>query len=98
MYAYKHTVLEEITCLPPGHLEKAESLEQLRWLENGYRIKTAETQYESIGIDTPDDLIRALQKDLHWNILKYGKQRFAKYAVYKRKDITWLIHKLFYSE
>jgi 3-deoxy-manno-octulosonate cytidylyltransferase (CMP-KDO synthetase) len=56
MYAYTKKVLQELTQLAPGKLEKAESLEQLRWLENGYRIKTAETQFQSIGIDTPADL------------------------------------------
>lgn len=56
MYAYRRNVLREITKLSPSALELAESLEQLRWLENGYRIKTALTLFESIGIDTPDDL------------------------------------------
>ena len=56
MYAYRFDILLELTKLPLGILEKAESLEQLRWLENGYRIKTAQTKFENIGIDTPDDL------------------------------------------
>lgn len=56
MYAYTEKVLQEITLLNPGNLERAEALEQLRWLENGYRIKTAETRFQSIGIDTPEDL------------------------------------------
>ncbi len=59
MYAYRPQVLKEITALPQGRLEKAESLEQLRWLENGYTIAVRETTHESIGIDTPDDLKRA---------------------------------------
>ncbi|MFA5327976.1 MAG: 3-deoxy-manno-octulosonate cytidylyltransferase [Prolixibacteraceae bacterium] len=59
MYAYRFDILQELTKLPFGILEKAESLEQLRWLENGYRIKTAQTSFESIGIDTPDDLENA---------------------------------------
>ncbi len=59
MYAYRFDVLQELTKLPVGILEKAESLEQLRWLENGYRIRTAQTQVESIGIDTPEDLENA---------------------------------------
>lgn len=59
MYAYRFDILLELTKLPVGMLEKAESLEQLRWLENGYRIKTAQTLYESIGIDTPEDLEQA---------------------------------------
>ena len=59
MYAYRSQVLRKITKLGQGVLEKAESLEQLRWLENGYRIKTAVTGHESYGIDTPADLERA---------------------------------------
>lgn len=59
MYAYRPEVLEAITALPQGILEKAESLEQLRWLENGYKIAVRMTDHESIGIDTPEDLKRA---------------------------------------
>ena len=59
IYGYRADVLGEITKLPPGKLEVAESLEQLRWLENGYTIRVAETTIETIGIDTPDDLKRA---------------------------------------
>ncbi|HAQ17628.1 MAG TPA: 3-deoxy-manno-octulosonate cytidylyltransferase [Prolixibacteraceae bacterium] len=59
MYAYRFDILLELTKLPIGILEKAESLEQLRWLENGYRIKTAQTLFENIGIDTPEDLVQA---------------------------------------
>lgn len=59
MYAYRFDILLELTKLPLGILEKAESLEQLRWLENGYRIKTARTTFENIGIDTPEDLAQA---------------------------------------
>lgn len=59
MYAYRPEVLKEITALPQGRLEKTESLEQLRWLENGYTIAVRETAHESIGIDTPEDLKRA---------------------------------------
>lgn len=61
LYAYKKDVLQKITKLPPGKLERAEALEQLRWLENGYKIKTAVTEHQSIGIDTPEDLEQALQ-------------------------------------
>lgn len=61
MYAYRKNILEEITKMKQGKLELAESLEQLRWLENGYKIKTAETTHQSIGIDTPEDLENALQ-------------------------------------
>lgn len=60
LYAYRPEVLAEITQLPPSALELAESLEQLRWLEAGYRIRTAETTLETIGIDTPEDVERAL--------------------------------------
>ncbi|TGD79447.1 3-deoxy-manno-octulosonate cytidylyltransferase [Hymenobacter wooponensis] len=60
LYAYRPDVLAEITQLSPSPLELAESLEQLRWLEHGYRILTAETELETIGIDTPEDVERAL--------------------------------------
>ncbi|MDR1757195.1 MAG: 3-deoxy-manno-octulosonate cytidylyltransferase [Culturomica sp.] len=59
MYAYRPEVLREITSLPCGKLEKAESLEQLRWLEHHYAIAVELTGYESIGIDTPADLEEA---------------------------------------
>ncbi len=61
LYAYRASALLRITALPAGDLEQAESLEQLRWLENGLRIRTAITQIETIGIDTPEDLQRAQQ-------------------------------------
>ena len=54
-------MLKEITKLPQSSLEIAESLEQLRWLENGYRIKVGITNVETIGIDTPEDLEKAEQ-------------------------------------
>ncbi|TRX54357.1 3-deoxy-manno-octulosonate cytidylyltransferase [Fulvivirga sp. M361] len=56
IYAYRADILHQITRLLPSSLEKSESLEQLRWLENGYQIKVAETDFPSIGIDTPEDL------------------------------------------
>lgn len=59
IYAYRRQVLAEITCLPQSPLEKAESLEQLRWLQNGYRIRVGITDQETVGIDTPQDLERA---------------------------------------
>ena len=59
LYAYRVEVLKEITALPQSSLEIAESLEQLRWLENGYTIKAGITDVETIGIDTPQDLERA---------------------------------------
>lgn len=61
LYAYRSDVLEKITRLSPSLLEIAESLEQLRWIENGFKIKTVETEMEeSICIDTPEDLQKAL--------------------------------------
>ena len=59
IYAYRREVLTEITRLPQSPLEIAESLEQLRWLQNGYRIRVGETDVETVGIDTPEDLQRA---------------------------------------
>ena len=61
MYAFKAEVLQQLTRLQQGRLELAESLEQLRWLENGYKIRVAETKTQSIGIDTPEDLEEALK-------------------------------------
>jgi 3-deoxy-manno-octulosonate cytidylyltransferase (CMP-KDO synthetase) len=56
IYGYRADVLEQITKLPVSPLEKAESLEQLRWVESGYKIKVAETEIETLAIDTPEDL------------------------------------------
>ena len=61
MYAYRVDVLKEITQLPQSSLEKAESLEQLRWIENGYRIRVGYTDVETIGIDTPEDMEKAIK-------------------------------------
>ncbi len=61
VYAYRKSVLQQIARLEPSELEKAESLEQLRWLANGFRIKVSETLYGPIGIDTPADLEKATQ-------------------------------------
>ena len=66
VYAYRRKVLAEVTRLPQGQLEKAESLEQLRWLENGYRIRVGLTDVETVGIDTPADLERAEQFLAQW--------------------------------
>ncbi len=61
LYAYKADTLRAITLLPQSPLETAESLEQLRWLENGFRIKVGITTQETIGIDTPEDMEKALR-------------------------------------
>ncbi len=60
MYAYRADILESITQLPPSDLEQKESLEQLRWLENGYKILCIETEYESYCIDYPEDIEKVL--------------------------------------
>ena len=59
IYAYRRETLHEVTQLAQTPLELAESLEQLRWLENGYRIRVGITDVETVGIDTPEDLQRA---------------------------------------
>ena len=59
IYAYRRETLAKFVSLPEGRLEKCEKLEQLRALENGIRIKVIKTSFDSIGIDTPEDLVRA---------------------------------------
>lgn len=61
MYAYTKDTLAAITALPQSSLEIAESLEQLRWLQNGFKIKIGVTDAETIGIDTPADLEKAIE-------------------------------------
>lgn len=56
LYAYRTETLHKLTKLAAGDLEKCESLEQLRWLENGYRVRVLPTKLESLSIDTPEDL------------------------------------------
>ncbi len=56
IYAYRYSVLEKITTLEPSSLEKAESLEQLRWLENGYKIHVTHTKYTGHSVDLPEDI------------------------------------------
>lgn len=58
LYVYRREFLLDYSDLPVGPLEQAERLEQLRALENGFAIHVAETQYESLGVDTPEDLVR----------------------------------------
>lgn len=62
IYGYRTSVLSEITALEISALERAESLEQLRWIENGYKIKVAITDRESQAIDTPEDLQKLLTR------------------------------------
>jgi 3-deoxy-manno-octulosonate cytidylyltransferase (CMP-KDO synthetase) len=62
LYAYRPAVLRQLTQLAPDPLELAESLEQLRWLTHGFRIRTAETDLATHGIDTPEDVQRALRQ------------------------------------
>jgi 3-deoxy-manno-octulosonate cytidylyltransferase (CMP-KDO synthetase) len=64
IYAYRTDILEKLSKLPEGILEKAESLEQLRWLEHGYRIKTELTDQATVGIDTPEDLKRIVSEGI----------------------------------
>ena len=61
IYAYRADVLSKITTLPQSPLEIAERLEQLRWLENGYKIRVGVTSQSTIGIDTPEDLEKAIE-------------------------------------
>lgn len=56
LYAYRKEVLEQLVNLSPTANEKAESLEQLRWIDHGYKIQTGITEFETIGIDTPEDI------------------------------------------
>lgn len=61
IYGYRREALRQITQLPVSDLEKAEALEQLRWLENGFAIRTALSDYSSYGIDRPEDINHAIQ-------------------------------------
>lgn len=62
IYAFRAEVLKRVVVLPPSALEGSESLEQLRWLDNGYRIRMSVTDHTNIGIDTPEDLALAERK------------------------------------
>ncbi|MBN2893227.1 MAG: 3-deoxy-manno-octulosonate cytidylyltransferase [Bacteroidales bacterium] len=61
VYAYRSDILEEVSQLAPGMIETAESLEQNRWIENGYYIKTKITDYKSVGVDAPEDIEEILK-------------------------------------
>jgi 3-deoxy-manno-octulosonate cytidylyltransferase (CMP-KDO synthetase) len=58
LYAFRHEALLEFPTLPPGELEAVEQLEQLRWLENGFRIRVVETDYDTVSVDVPADVER----------------------------------------
>jgi len=60
VYAYRYDVLQQITQLPQSSLELCEKLEQNRWIENGYRIRTCKTDFEGLAVDTPEDLDKIL--------------------------------------
>ena len=62
LYGYRTDILNKIALLPPSPLESSEKLEQLRWLENGFRIKVKTTDFESLSVDTPDDLKKIIEK------------------------------------
>jgi 3-deoxy-manno-octulosonate cytidylyltransferase (CMP-KDO synthetase) len=61
LYAFRRDALLEFPTLPPGELERAEHLEQLRWLENGFRIRVVETRYDAVSVDVPEDIHRVEQ-------------------------------------
>ncbi len=62
MYAYRADILEKIAKLPVSSLEKAESLEQLRWIEHGYKIKCVVTNFESLCVDSPGDIEAIIER------------------------------------
>ncbi|GAB2543563.1 3-deoxy-manno-octulosonate cytidylyltransferase [Spirosoma aerophilum] len=64
LYAYRVDVLEKLTQLPPSLLERTESLEQLRWLEAGYRIKLVPTNFQTPSVDSPEDIEKILKSGL----------------------------------
>ena len=64
LYAYRFSTLQELAKLSEVLVEKVESLEQLRWLENGYKIKTNITDSDNFGIDTPEDLAKVLAEGI----------------------------------
>jgi 3-deoxy-manno-octulosonate cytidylyltransferase (CMP-KDO synthetase) len=58
LYAFRHEALLDFPTLPPGELERVEQLEQLRWLENGYKIRVVESEYDAISVDVPTDVAK----------------------------------------
>ncbi|AUD00452.1 3-deoxy-manno-octulosonate cytidylyltransferase [Spirosoma pollinicola] len=64
LYAYRVDVLEKLTQLPPSPLERAESLEQLRWIEAGYRIKLVATEFQTQSVDSPEDIEKIVKSGL----------------------------------
>jgi 3-deoxy-manno-octulosonate cytidylyltransferase (CMP-KDO synthetase) len=58
LYAYRREALLDYRTLPPGDLERVEQLEQLRWMENGYKIRVAETEHDAVSVDVPEDVAR----------------------------------------
>jgi 3-deoxy-manno-octulosonate cytidylyltransferase (CMP-KDO synthetase) len=61
LYAFRREALLEFPTLPPGELERVEQLEQLRWIENGFRIRVVETEYDAVSVDVPEDIARVEQ-------------------------------------
>jgi len=61
LYAFRRSALLDFPTLPVGDLERIEQLEQLRWLENGYKIRVAETHHDSVSVDVPEDVARVEQ-------------------------------------
>ena len=75
MYVYQRDFLLNYSLLPVGPLERAERLEQLRALENGYSIRVVETEYESFGVDTPEDLEQMCIRDrFHSDLVRHVRQ------------------------
>ena len=61
LYAFRREALLDFPTLPVGELERVEQLEQLRWLENGYKIRVSETPHDSVSVDVPEDVARVEQ-------------------------------------
>ena len=88
LYAYRQDILRALTKLPVSELERAESLEQLRWIENGYKIKTVETDAEEgMCIDTPEDLEKAR---IHMRSISHGRQQEVRRQIQSERVETTL--------